>query len=183
MKKMIKPPRLAKWLFNHMSDYQEPYSITGDVEEVFFQIYQEDGYLNAGLWYWHQCIISLLKYILLSIKWSSIMFKNYVKITLRNIKMNKVYSFINISGLAVGMACCLLILLFVRDELSYDQFHKKGDRIFRLVDSFETPGGMDRSFAFSSGPFAPTMKRDFPEVEDGVRFMGRRKMVEYSDKR
>jgi len=52
------------------------------------------------------------------------MFKNYIKIALRNIKKHKGYSFINIAGLAIGMACCILILLWVQDELDYDQFHK-----------------------------------------------------------
>jgi hypothetical protein len=61
------------------------------------------------------------------------MFKNYIKATLRNIKKHKIYSFINISGLAVGIACCLLILLFVRDELSFENFHDKADWIYRVI--------------------------------------------------
>jgi putative ABC transport system permease protein len=59
------------------------------------------------------------------------MFKNYLKIALRNIVRQKVYSSINIAGLAIGMACFILISLWVRDELSYDRFHENGDRIYR----------------------------------------------------
>jgi putative ABC transport system permease protein len=61
------------------------------------------------------------------------MLKNYLKITLRNILKYKGYSIINILGLAIGMAACILILIYVQDELSYDNFHKDADRIFRTV--------------------------------------------------
>lgn len=65
------------------------------------------------------------------------MFKNYIKITLRSLRKHKGYAVINISGLAVGMACCLLIVLFVRDELNMDRFHTEADRIYRLVMRIE----------------------------------------------
>ena len=112
------------------------------------------------------------------------MLNNYFKIALRNIKKYKAYSFINIFGLTMGMACCILIMLFVQDELSYDRYHKKSDRIFRLVDSFENQGELRRHFALSSAPFAPALKRDFPEVKDAVRlFMGRKRMITYQEKK
>ncbi len=60
------------------------------------------------------------------------MLKNYLKIAIRNLLKNKGYSLINIFGLAIGMTCCVLILLFVQDELSYDAFHTKRDRLYRL---------------------------------------------------
>ncbi len=112
------------------------------------------------------------------------MIKSYLKSAFRNIKKFKSYSFINIFGLAIGMACCILIVLFVQDELSYDRYHEKADRIYRLVDGFDVEGGLSRYYALSSAPFAPALKREFPEVEDAVRiFPGRRRMVEYEDKR
>lgn len=99
-------------------------------------------------------------------------------------KKNKAYSFINIFGLTMGMACCILIMLFVQDELSYDRYHEKSDRIFRLVDSFENQGELSRHFALSSAPFAPALKRDFPEVKDAViLFMGRKRMITYQEKK
>ena len=63
------------------------------------------------------------------------MFKNYLITILRNTARHKGYSFINIAGLALGMACCIVISTYIRLELSFDDFHKKGDRIFRLVES------------------------------------------------
>jgi putative ABC transport system permease protein len=106
------------------------------------------------------------------------MIKNYLKITSRNIEKHKSYSFINIAGLAIGMACCVLIFLFIQDELSFDRYHEKADRIYRLVDSFDVEGDLSRHFALSSAPFAPALKKNFPEVEDAVRlFPGRRRLV------
>ncbi len=61
------------------------------------------------------------------------MIKNYIKIALRNIKRHKGYSLINIAGLAIGIACCILILLWVQDELSYDRFHENAGDIYRVI--------------------------------------------------
>ncbi len=111
------------------------------------------------------------------------MLKNYLKIAARNIWKNKAYSFINIAGLAIGMACCMLILLYVRDELNFDAFHKKADRIFRIVDVRKSPDKGDRHIPQVMGPVAPALKKDFPEVEAFVRAMSRfstgRFVVEY----
>lgn len=92
------------------------------------------------------------------------MLKNYFKIAFRNISKHKGYSFINISGLAIGIACCLLILIYVRHELSYDQFHKKADRIVRI--SMESGGD---NIAVTPSMVAPTLNQISPEIERWVR--------------
>jgi len=92
------------------------------------------------------------------------MFANYLKVALRNLLKQKAYSLINIVGLAVGIACCIAILLYVRDELSYDQFNAHADRIYRIhYRAFFNNKDID--LAVSCDPLAPTLKRDFPEVE------------------
>ena len=93
------------------------------------------------------------------------MLKNYIRIALRNIQKHKGYSAINISGLAIGMACCLLILVYVRHELSYDQFHEKSERIVRV--SMDT--GEQRPIAVTPSMVAPTLNQISPEVEEWVR--------------
>jgi putative ABC transport system permease protein len=94
------------------------------------------------------------------------MLKNYFKIALRNLWRHRAFSFINILGLSVGMSACLLIYLYVSFELSYDRYHEKGDRIFRVVSNIKTPTDtLDWSSA--SLPMTPNMKSEFPEV---VRF-------------
>ncbi|MEZ4775366.1 MAG: ABC transporter permease [Bacteroidia bacterium] len=100
------------------------------------------------------------------------MWKNYLKTAFRNLLKQKFYAAINILGLAVGIACCLLIVLFVRDELSYDKFHEKADRIYR-IGAHLTIGEMDGEVAVVSAPMAKTMVNDFPEVENAMRFRTR----------
>jgi len=109
------------------------------------------------------------------------MFKNYFKIVFRNIKRHKVYSFINISGLAIGMACCFLIGLFIFDELSFDRHHKNADRIYRV--------GVDRRpkkqrTSWTAPPMAQAMKSDFAEIEEITRLClwERNTLVLYEDK-
>ncbi len=97
------------------------------------------------------------------------MFKNYFKIALRNIWKNKGYSAINILGLAVGLATCLLILIYVVDESSYDKFNKKADRIYR-VDGDLNFGGTHWILAVAPDLLGATLKKDFPQVEQYVRF-------------
>jgi len=96
------------------------------------------------------------------------MFKNYFKVALRNLWKNKAFSAINIVGLATGLAVCLLIVLYVVDELSYDKYNKNADRIYRLdADIFFN--NTSAIFAVAPDPLAPTLKRDFPEIEEEVR--------------
>ena len=97
------------------------------------------------------------------------MFKNYFKIAFRTLRRHTGYAFINIFGLAVGMACCVLILLFVRSELSYDRYHENADRIYRVVRETTSEDGITKS-ARSQVPMGPTLKTEFPEVEEVVRF-------------
>jgi putative ABC transport system permease protein len=97
------------------------------------------------------------------------MLKNYLKIAWRNITKNKVFSFINIAGLAIGLSCFTLIALYVVDELSYDRYNEKADRIYR-VDSEIMFGGTDQKLAVSSDPLGATLKKDYPQVEQYVRF-------------
>jgi len=112
------------------------------------------------------------------------MFNNYLKIALRNLLKHKAYSFINIAGLAVGLACCLLISLYVKDELSYDRYHAKADRIFKVVTDARNPE-KGSQFALTPAPLAETLVRDFPEVETATRlftFFGEG-LVAYGEKR
>src|SRR4051812_4134360 len=100
------------------------------------------------------------------------MLRNYIKIALRNLWKSKGFSAINIIGLAIGLATCLLILLFVLDELSYDRYNKKADRIYR-VDGEIKFGGNHYVLAVAQDPMGATLKKDYPQVEQYVRFRNR----------
>jgi putative ABC transport system permease protein len=88
------------------------------------------------------------------------MFKNYLKIALRNILKYKAYSLINILGLAVGMASCILILLYVHDELSYDKYHEKADQIYRVTrEWFNSDGSSNLHLGHVAPPIGPLLKK------------------------
>lgn len=96
------------------------------------------------------------------------MFKNYFKIAFRNLLNKKFYSAINILGLSIGMACCMLIFLYVSHELSYDSFHSKANRIYRLVTDIKTPTEII-NISITSAPMGTYLKKDFPEVSEVAR--------------
>lgn len=96
------------------------------------------------------------------------MLRNYIKIALRNLVRNKLYSSINLLGLAIGMAACLMIFLWVQDELSYDQFHQNAGRIYRVERRYDFRD-MHGQAPVTSGPYGPAMVRDYPEIENFVR--------------
>jgi ABC-type antimicrobial peptide transport system permease subunit len=105
------------------------------------------------------------------------MLRNYVKIALRGIIRHKAYSFINIAGLAIGMACCILILLWVQDELSYDRFHNNAHEICRVIGDYDStviPG--------TPGPLAALLREEIPEVVDATRFYGTEAQFKYKEK-
>jgi putative ABC transport system permease protein len=98
------------------------------------------------------------------------MFKNYLKIALRNLTKQKTYSVINILGLAVGLTGAILIFLFVRNELSYDRFHENAERLYRVyVIHHAEDGSVDRTFRGVTMPMGPTMEEYFPEVTHSIR--------------
>jgi putative ABC transport system permease protein len=97
------------------------------------------------------------------------MLKNYFKVAWRNLAKHKIFSFINIIGLASGLACFILIAMYVADELSYDRYNEKADRIYR-VNSDVLFGGNSLRLAVSSDPMGATLKKDYPQVEEFVRF-------------
>jgi len=96
------------------------------------------------------------------------MLKNYFKIALRNLLKRKGYTTINILGLAIGMAVCLLIILFIRNELSFDREQERGDRIYRMVVDRKYPG-RSTSYSFIPQSYAAAVKLECPEVEEAVR--------------
>ena len=95
------------------------------------------------------------------------MLKNYFKIAWRNLLRNRAFSLINIFGLAIGLASCLLITLYIFDENNYDKHQKNGDRVFRIA-SVTNKG---ETWAAAAGPLAFTLKNNLPEIEEATRLM------------
>ena len=111
------------------------------------------------------------------------MLRNYFKVALRNLSRNKVYSIINIAGLAIGMVCCVLILLWVQDELSYDRFHQRADNLYRVTETWHYQGET-KCEALTSSLLAPALKEECPEINLATRFSpGGEQLIKCDDKR
>lgn len=110
------------------------------------------------------------------------MYKNYIKIAWRNILSNRLFSFINIIGLAIGIACCSIIYLYVNYELSYDKYHENGDRVFRVTTLLKDPKKQDH-FAPSSPMMAVRIKTNFPEVSKYFRMNESKSMIAFGEKK
>ncbi len=162
----IRPPRFSEWLLKRMFPEKGVYTLVGDVAETFQHLYLEKGRRPARFWYRVQLVKAVPAFVKDFFYWRFTMLRSYAKLAYRHMIRQKGYSFINIAGLAIGMACTILILLWVRDELSFDRFHAHKRDIYRV-----TCIGTETSFFGSPAPFAPAIIAEIPEVEDAVRIM------------
>ena len=121
-KNRFSPPALAEKMLGIIYSDKGQFTHLGDFEEMFLYICENKGKGYARIWYWLHIIKSLPGFIKNKLYWSTAMLKNYILIAVRNVIKNKGFSFINVTGLAVGMACFLLIMVYVQHETSYDRF-------------------------------------------------------------
>ncbi len=105
------------------------------------------------------------------------MFTNYLKIALRNLLKNKAFSIINVFGLSIGLACCMLILLYIKDERSFDRFHDKKDTIHLLTCKIIEKKGEERTLGITAMVQGPSFKAEIPEIEEYVRVQRRNYIV------
>jgi len=104
------------------------------------------------------------------------MIKNLFLIALRNLKKDKWYSLLNILGLTIGITFSLFLIFYIKDELTFDRYNEKADRVVRIVAYAQEPEKLTK-FAQTQFPLAPTLKKDFPEVEDAVRFVAKERTL------
>ncbi len=168
--KRVHPPKILVYVLERIILPQDRESLPGDFEEMYHYVADESGVIRAFCWYLFQIIKLIPSFITNSILWSIIMFKNYLTIAFRNIKKYKGYSFINIAGLAIGMACFILMVLYVINEFSFDRFHAKYNRICRVIRKYEGLWGHSESLIGGTpAPLAPTIVKEFTEVVNGTR--------------
>jgi predicted permease len=165
-------------LFLIEEDYTER---SGDLQEVYRSLVKEKGKLYGNIWYWLQVLKGIPTFAKNSCYWRTIMLQNYIKITLRNIQRHKIFSFINIAGLAVGIACCILLLLWVQDELSFDRFHANYESIYRMIERSQSNDGVSYSRTHPA-PVGPTAKKDASEILEYVRIYSRNSLIQYREK-
>jgi len=124
------PPRLAQWLICRLTEYENEFSIEGDLREAYNTFIHRNGSRKSSSWYWSHVLKAVFPYFKYVLRRNIVMVKNYLKIALRNVMKHKGYSFLNVMGLTIGITCFTLIMLWVRDELNYDRYHEKADRIY-----------------------------------------------------
>jgi putative ABC transport system permease protein len=179
-----KPSRFAWWILEKLSAYSDRYLIKEDLEEEYLNLSQTQGKRKARHWLWQQTLLAVGFYARYLFSWRNIMLKNYLKITIRNIKRHKAFSFINIAGLGIGLAISLFILLWVQDELSHDKFHKNFKNIYRIVEHWEISDGSVNPGATTPYPLGPALRDNYPQVEESLHFfIEDGTLVGYKDKR
>jgi putative ABC transport system permease protein len=177
------PPRLARWLWNQYCRDEEKSTLVPDLDEYFAEISIDKNRMNACFWYWKQVIGSILSLTKQRVFIGGIMLKNYLITTLRKIKKHKAFSLINISGLTLGMTCCILILLWVQDEMSYDRFFRHNDALYRLVVVERQQKRLDMVDVKTPWPAAEILKESIPEIRNTARFhFLRNRTLRYKDR-
>jgi putative ABC transport system permease protein len=177
------PPRLALWLVKHLERYYTNHAIIDDMQEIFTRIYREGSFTAASIWYWRQCLDAIIKDLFFNLRWRISMFKNYLKSAYRNLPRNRLYSTINILGLALGLACCILIYLYVSDEFSYDKFHENKKDLYQVLRIFYSPS--DRTIRSKQSDVPPALGPElpvyFPEIKFQSRFTSSQRVIRYDE--
>ncbi len=148
------------------------YGLIGDIEEIYNYRKESEGWLRAKVWYYNQIYDSLVEYLVDLIYWGMAMFSNYFKVAFRNMKKEKVNTFINVSGLSIGIAFSILVILFVKSEFSYDKFHEDAELIYRVGKVTNHPLRGRLVNLNTPNPLRDVIVDELPQVEYATRFSG-----------
>ena len=185
------PPRWANWLLERFSPSHTREEVQGDLQELYSFWIQKEGLPKARQRYIWTVLRLLRPFARKAVTQKDVppslfhfgMIRNYFKIAWRTLLNQWQYSLVNITGLAVGMVCCIFILLYVHDELSYDQYHEGADRIYRIIRDDINTAGQLQPCATTPRAMALSMYNDLPEVEAAaVLFQCRQMVMQYEDK-
>ena len=169
--KTKKPPVLTEWFLLQLVEKEEQEFILGDLREFYLERYRSTGLVRANLWYFFQIIKSFHKFLNISASGGFAMFKNYLKTAFRTLKKNRVFSFINISGLSIGMACFILMGMLILFECSFDDFQKNSKNIYRVVLKLLEGSTQGSSYyCGSDAPLADALLTNVPEVKAATRY-------------
>ena len=161
-------PFLPKLILKLFADEVYLEFVLGDLEEMYDDKKNKKGKLIANLWLLKQVLLSLPQFVKYSLSWGSMMLFNHMKIVFRNMYRHKVYSFINLMGLSIGMTCFILIMLFVNFEHSYDKFHKDSENIYRIA-SKHVNSGSENKLSATPWVLTETLLSEYPEVISATR--------------
>jgi len=168
------PPRAARWLLLRFLRNDLAEEVEGDLGEKFLEELNHKSAFRARMNYWYQVFHYLRPFAIRKSKFTAIyydMYQNYFRISWRGLLRQKMYSAIKIGGLAIGVAACFLISLYVNDELSYDKDLGGENGPYRLVVEAEIDNGKTGRTVDFPAPAAAALKNDFPEVEQAGRYL------------
>jgi len=148
------------------SRYSE--AVVGDLLEIY-AARVSDGKFRARIWLALQLVASLYSLCKQNFCGGAALLKNYILMALRNLNKHRAYALINIFGMALGLSAAILILLYLQFEMSYDRFHKDGDRLYRVSILSLKEGDFESDRHVFTPPIGEDMKKDMPEVEEFVR--------------
>lgn len=166
-KDTTRPPKFPVWILDKISFWVERHSLMDDLEEEYIKRHLDRGKTYAKLWYWVQTFRAIPSSLFYSLYRGIVMTKNYALIALRNIRKHKVFSFINIMGLAIGISLCLFVISLIFFMYGSDRFHEKKDRIYRVISEVITENGVHER-ATAPMPLATELEQ-FPGIEMTVR--------------
>jgi putative ABC transport system permease protein len=172
----LSPRLIGEKILRAILPSSECEALLGDFEEIYKDLSLKKGRSKALFWYWKQIIKLLPSHLFDTLCWRTEMIKNWLKVTLRNSRRHKLYAFINVFGLSVGMACFLLIFMHISDELSYDRYHQNAELIFRVTYEINHSDSTTYT-AQTPAPLGPAMSREYPEVKNAVRIFSRQDIV------
>ncbi|MCK5148666.1 ABC transporter permease [bacterium] len=177
-----RPPRLAEWLIHRLSWADDREAILDNMQEDFAHHFRVKGRFSAQRWYWQYVFRSIWPCMKSILSWRINMFKNHMKIAFRHFYKHMSFSLINILGLAIGLACCMLIMAWVQDELNYDSIHAKRDHIQCIThNSSKDVGRIDPSLP---APLIPYLKDNFADIRYATRFrISGKRLFSVGDKR
>ena len=177
----IRPPRLAALLARLCVHEVDSDAILGDLHETYVYLYRRVSPATARRWYWGQVLRSVPVFVARSFYWCVVMLKNYLKIAVRTLIKNGKYSTINVVGLAVALACCIVAYLNYDFNYSFDAFHQNADQIYR-VNSVKVVNGVEQEWGITPLPMGPAVADDLAGVEAAVRISRTGVVFRYEDK-
>lgn len=165
------PPRVFDRFLGWFCNDEEIEILRGDLYELYEKRLNKGQRWKANMFFCLEVLDLMRPFALrkFSQPYTTMLLNNYVKVSYRNFIRQKLYSVLNLSGLVTGLTCFLLIFFYIQDELSYDRFHSKSERIYRVLEHFESEGVGEHSASLPF-PTGPALKNDFPQqIEHAVR--------------
>jgi len=170
-KKYYKPPKFIFWILEKIFENDITESVLGEYEENYNYLRLNKSRFKANYWFFVEFSNVIVEQIFISFNRSIIMLRNYIIVAFRNMARQKVYSVINVMGLSLGIACSVLVFLYVQEEYSYDKFHENSDRLYRVWSKEHNPE-RGREIANAATPYMlpDVLRSDYPEVEFSIHY-------------